>query len=308
MGTPALWIGFNTAVLALLLLDLGVFNRRAHVISLREATAWSLLWVALSVGFGAWILHSRGSRPGAEFFTGYLIEKSLSVDNIFVFLLVFRSFGVETRQQHRVLFWGVFGALVTRGAMIAIGAALVQRFEWILYVFGAFLLYAGGHLLIRGHKNMHPERNPLLGWAQRIFPMAKGQTGEHFFTIENGRLAITPLFLALVVVEATDVIFAVDSIPAVFGVTRDPFLVYTSNVCAILGLRALYFLLAGVLPLFRYLDAGISSALIFIGAKMLAEPWFHLSTYLSLMIVAGLLATAVTASLIGGRRTEPSRG
>ena len=253
------------------------------------------------MAFGSWILRAHGKAAGIEFFTGYLIEKSLSLDNIFVFLLVFRALGVQPQFQHRVLFWGVVGALLLRGIMIAAGVALMHRFAWILFVFGAFLLYAGLHLLIRGHKEFRPEGNPLLRWARRIFPMAEGETGQRFFVVENGRTAVTSLFLALLVIEGADLLFALDSIPAVFGVTRDPFLVYTSNVCAILGLRSFYFLLAGALPLFRYLDAGISSVLIFIGAKMLAEPWLHVPTYLSLVVVSALLGTAVVASLLAAR-------
>lgn len=301
MGTAGLWIGFTAAVLALLALDLGVFNRRAHALSLREAAFWSLFWVALSLAFGCWILLAHGKAAGLEFFAGYLIEKSLSLDNIFVFLLVFSALGVQSQFQHRVLFWGVLGALLLRGIMIAAGVALIHRFAWILFVFGALLLYAGAHLLIRGHKNFRPENNPLLRWARRIFPVAAGETGPRFFVAENGRTAVTSLFLALVVIEGADLLFAMDSIPAVFGVTRDPFIVYASNVCAILGLRSFYFLLAGVLPLVRYLDAGISSVLIFIGAKMLAEPWLHVPTYLSLMIVGALLGTAIVASLFAAR-------
>jgi tellurite resistance protein TerC len=306
MGTPGLWIGFTAAVLALLALDLGVFNRRPHAVSLREAAFWSLLWVALSLAFGSWILLTHGKAAGIEFFAGYLIEKSLSLDNIFVFLLVFRAMGVQPRFQHRVLFWGVVGALLLRGIMIAAGVALIHRFAWILFVFGALLLYAGLHLLIRGHKNFRPEDNSLLRWARRTFPMATTDTGQHFWVVENGRRAVTSLFLALVVIEGADVLFALDSIPAVFGVTHDPFIVYASNVCAILGLRSFYFLLAGVLPLFRYLDAGISSVLIFIGAKMLAEPWLHVPTYLSLIIVSTLLGTAVVASLFAARNVRPA--
>ena len=217
---------------------------------------------------------------------------------------MFRALGVQPQFQHRVLFWGVVGALLLRGIMIAAGAALIHRFAWILLVFGAFLLYAGVHLLIRGHKNLRPEGNPLLRWARRIFPVAAGETGASFFVAENGRTAVTSLFLALLVIEGADLLFALDSIPAVFGVTRDPFIVYTSNVCAILGLRSFYFLLAGVLPLFRYLDAGISSVLIFIGAKMLAEPWLHVLTYVSLIIVSALLGTAVVASLFATRNND----
>ncbi len=301
MGTPALWIFFNVSVVAMLAVDLFIFNRDAHKISLREATIWSVVWVALSLTFNYWILYTHGATPAIEFFTGYLIEKSLSMDNVFVFLLVFRAFGVAPKFQHRVLFWGVLGALVMRGLMIAVGTALVHRFEWVLYLFGAFLVYAGVRMLLLGQKDLHPERNPVLHWARRVFPMHETHDEPRFFVTRNGRRAITPLFLALVAVESTDLLFAVDSVPAVFGITRDPFIVYSSNVCAILGLRAFYFLLAGVLPLFRYLDQGISSVLIFIGAKMLAEPWIHLSTFVSLVVVGGLLVTAMIASILSAR-------
>ena len=289
----------------MLALDLYGFNRHPHALSLREAAVWSMVWVALSLAFNYWILRAHGVTPALEFFTGYLIEKSLSMDNILVFLLVFRAFGIEPRFQHRVLFWGVLGALALRGLLIALGAALIHQFAWILYIFGAFLLYIGLHLLIRGHKDFRPERNPLLAWVRRRFPTAESQEA-HFFVTERGRRAITRFFLALVVIETTDLLFAVDSVPAVFGITRDPFLVYSSNVCAILGLRAFYFLLAGMLPMFRYLDAGVSSVLIFVGAKMLADPWIHVPTYISLAVVGGLLTTAAAASLIAARATRPT--
>jgi len=305
MDSPELWIGFNLCVLAMLALDLYGFNRHAHALSLREAAAWSMVWVTLSLGFNYWILRVHGVTPALEFFTGYLIEKSLSMDNILVFLLVFRAFGIEPRFQHRVLFWGVLGALALRGLLIALGAALIHQFAWILYIFGAFLVYVGLHLLIRGHKDFEPQRNPLLAWARRHFPMAESQEA-HFLVSERGRRTITRLFLALVVIESTDLLFALDSVPAVFGITRDPFLVYSSNVCAILGLRAFYFLLAGVLPLFRYLDAGVSSVLIFVGAKMLADPWIHVPTYISLAVVGGLLGTAMAASLFSARTARPT--
>lgn len=304
MGTPALWIGFNLCVLVILAIDLGVFNRHAHAITLREASLWSVVWVTLSLGFNGWILSAYGHTAAVEFLTAYLIEQSLSMDNIFVFLLVFRAFGIEPRFQHRVLFWGVLGAIVLRGTMIALGTVLIQRFEWILYLFGAFLLYAGAHMLIRGHQDFHPERNPLLRWARRVFPVAETTADERFFVMEKGRRAITPLFLTLLVVESSDVVFAVDSIPAVFGITREPFLVYTSNICAILGLRSFFFLLSGALSLFRYLDDGVSAVLIFVGAKMLVEPWIHLPPLVSLAVVGGLLGTAMVASIIAARRSN----
>jgi len=303
MGTPALWVGFNLCVLLILAIDLGLFHRKAHAITLREAVLWSAVWVTLSLSFNVWIFLAHGHQPGVEFLTAYLIEQSLSMDNIFVFLLIFRAFGVEARFQHRVLFWGVLGAIVLRGSMIGLGTVLIQRFEWVLYLFGAFLLYVGAHMLIRGHEDFHPERNPLLRWARRIFPMATTAPDERFFVSEKGRWAITGLFLTLLVVESSDVIFALDSIPAVFGITRQPFLVYTSNICAILGLRSFYFLLSGALSMFRYLDDGVSAVLIFVGAKMLAEPWMHLSPLISLGVVAGLLGTAMVASIIAAHMT-----
>jgi tellurite resistance protein TerC len=304
MAPIELWIGYNVCVLIILAVDLGIFNRHAHVITLREAALWCCVWVSLSLGFNFWIWRAYGHAAGIEFLTAYLIEQSLSMDNIFVFLLIFRAFGIEPRFQHRVLFWGVLGAIVLRGTMIAIGTVLIQRFEWILYLFGAFLLYIGAHMLIRGHQDFHPERNPLLRWARRLFPVAENTTDEQFFIMEKGRRVITPLFLALVVVESSDVVFAVDSIPAVFGITREPFLVYTSNICAILGLRSFYFLLSGALALFRYLDDGVSAVLIFVGAKMLAEPWIHLPPIVSLGVVGGLLGTAMIASIIAARRSS----
>src|SRR5712671_4876410 len=300
MGTLTLWIAFNVGVALFLLLDLGLFHRRAHAISLREAAIESAVWIALSVAFGFWIFSSHGRGPGLEFFTGYVIEKSLSVDNIFVFILVFQYFRVDSRYQHRLLFWGVLGALVMRGLMIGVGAILIERFDWILYFFGAFLLYAGFKLFGAEH-SVHPEKNPIVRWIEKILPMSQSETGQRLFVRENGRRLATQLFLVVIVLETTDLVFAVDSIPAVFGVTRDPFIVYTSNVCAILGLRAFYFLLAGILPYFRYLDEGLAVVLIFIGGKMLAEPWIHLATGISLAIVGGVIVVATTVSIVAAK-------
>lgn len=297
MGTWTLWIAFNAGVALLLLLDLGLFHRRAHTISLREAALESAVWVALSVGFGLWILASHGRGPGLEFFTAYVIEKSLSVDNVFVFILIFQYFRVEARYQHRLLFWGVLGALVMRGAMIGVGAVLIQRFDWILYLFGAFLLYAGFKLFGADHM-VHPEKNPVLHWVQKILPMSQTGSGSRLFVREAGRWLATPLFLVVIVLETTDLVLAVDSIPAVFGITRDPFLVYTSNVCAILGLRAFYFLLAGILPYFQYLDEGLAMVLMFIGAKMLADPWIHIPTGISLGVVGSIIAVSIVSSVM----------
>jgi tellurite resistance protein TerC len=297
MGSWPLWIGFNAGVALLLALDLGLFHRRARQISLLEAAAESSLWIALSLGFGAWIYFAHGRGPGLEFFTGYVVEKSLSTDNVFVFLLVFQYFRVEPRYQHRLLFWGVLGAIVLRGAMIAAGAELLARFSWTPYILGVFLLYSGSKLFGADHA-VHPEKNPLVRWAQKMLPMSQSEPSGALFVREGGRRLFTSFFLVVIVLETTDLLLAVDSIAAVFGVTRDPFIVYSSNVCAILGLRALYFLLAGILQYFQYLDEGLAIAVMFVGAKMLADPWLHISTGLSLAIVAGIIALSVVISVV----------
>src|SRR5579864_7214546 len=303
MGTWPLWIAFNAGVALFLVIDLGWFHRRAHVIELREAAMESAAWIALSLGFGAWIFISHGRGPGLEFFTGYVVEKSLSLDNVFVFLLVFQYFRVDRRYQHRLLFWGVLGALVLRGAMIGAGAVLIARFEWLLYFFGAFLLYSGFKLFGADH-TVHPEKNPLVRWAQKFLPMSDSQASQKLLVRQGGRWLFTPLFLVVIVLETSDLILAADSIPAVFGVTRDPFLVYTSNVCAILGLRAMYFLMAGTLQYFQYLDEGLAITVMFIGAKMLASPWLHISTGFSLAIVGGIIALAILISVIRSKMQE----
>ena len=300
MGTWPLWIAFNSGVALLLALDLGLLHRRARAVSLREAAAESAAWVALSLGFGAWIFFSHGRGPGLEFFTGYLVEKSLSLDNVFVFLLIFQYFRVDPRYQHRLLFWGVLGALVLRGAMIGAGAALIARFEWVPYILGAFLLYSGFKLFGADHA-VHPEKNPVVRWAKKFLPMSDTQDGQKLVVRKGGRWLFTSFFLVVIVLETTDLLLAVDSVAAVFGVTRDPFLVYSSNVCAILGLRAFYFLLAGILQYFQYLDEGLAITVMFIGAKMLAHPWVHISTDLSLAIVGGIIFLAILASIIRSR-------
>ena len=308
MGTPALWAVFNALVLGALALDLGIFHRSARRISFPEAAAWSTVWVVLSLAFNLWIFETHGRAPALEFLTGYVVEKSLSLDNVFIFLLVFRAFGVEPPLQHRVLHWGLLGALILRGAMIGIGTALVQRFAWVLYPFGGFLLISGMRLLWRGQRDFRPEHNPILRWARRVLPISPKHAPETFFVVEDGRRMATSLFLALLVLEITDLFFAVDSIPAVFGITRDPFIVYSSNVCAILGLRAFYFLLAGALPYFRYLDAGVSAVLMFMGGKMLAEPWFHLPTLQALGVICLIVGVAVVASIFAAKRTNQTDG
>jgi tellurite resistance protein TerC len=306
MGTLSIWIAFNAGVAFFLLLDLALFHRRPHAITWREGALESAGWIAVSLGFGAWIFISHGRTPGLEFFSGYLVEKSLSADNIFVFILIFQYFRVDPRYQHRLLFWGVLGAIVLRGVMIGFGAVLIERFEWILYIFGAFLLYSGFKLFGADH-SVHPEKNPVMRWARKRLPMSKEGAGQKLFLRQSGKWLFTPLFLVVVVLETTDLVLAVDSIPAVFGVTRDPFIVYSSNVCAILGLRALYFLLAGTLQYFQYLDEGLALTVMFIGAKMLAAPWVHISTGLSLTVVGGIIALAILISVIKAKMQMKDR-
>jgi TerC family integral membrane protein len=298
MDTPLHWIAFIVFVLVAVALDLGVFHREAHKISIRESLVWSVVWSTLAIAFGLWILYGYGRQPALEFFTGYIIEKSLSVDNLFVFLVIFRVFAVKEEYQHRVLAYGIVGALLMRGVMIAAGAALVERFEWVMYLFGAFIIYAGLHMLLAREAESHPENNFLVRYVSKHIRLTRDYREGRFFVRENGKRFATPLFLVLLVVEITDVTFAVDSIPAIFGITRDPFIVFTSNVFAILGLRALYFLLAGVLDKFAYLKFALALVLIFIGGKMIAEPWLHISVGVSLGVVMGMLATAVIASLL----------
>lgn len=299
-----LWAGFNLFVLAMLALDLGVFHRKAHAVSLREATTWSAVWIALALLFNAGIWYFRGPEAGVEFLTGYLIEKSLSVDNIFVIALIFGYFAVPAIHQHRVLFWGILGALVMRAVFILAGAALLEAFHWIIYVFGAFLIVTGLKMAFFHDTEIHPERNPVLRLVRRLVPVTPDYREGHFFVRETGRWWATPLFLVLVLVETTDLIFAVDSIPAIFAVTTDPFLVYTSNIFAILGLRSLYFVLAGVMQKFVYLKLGLSAILVFVGTKMAIMDLYKISSFVSLLVVAGLLAAAIVASLWKTRERE----
>ena len=310
MGSPVLWVGFNLFVLLALALDLGVFHRKAQKIKLREAAIGSALWITLALAFGWCIWHWYGSERGLEYFTGYVIEKALSVDNLFVFLVIFRTFQVPEPVQHRVLAWGILGALVMRGIMIAAGAVLVARFHWILAAFGVFLVYSGLHMLWKREKAVHYEKNPIFRFASSHLRVTKEYRGSSFFLKEGGQFFATPLLLVLLIVEISDVTFAVDSIPAIFGITRDPFIVYTSNVFAILGLRALYFLLADVLDYFHYLSIGLAIVLMFIGAKMVADPWLHISVVLSLSVVGGILLLAMLISVLTGppKKNEPRAG
>ena len=291
------WILFNVFVVAMLVLDLGVFHRKSHTVKYREALIWSVVWIALALIFAVVIYFWHGRTPSLEFVTGYVIELSLSVDNLFVFLLIFRYFQVPPGHQHKVLFWGILGALIMRAIFIAAGVGLIQRFHWMVYVFGAFLVYSGFKLLRQGEAEIHPEKNPVLRLFRRLVPVTKDYEGDKFFVRRPGLLA-TPLLVVLVVVETTDLLFAVDSIPAILAITRDAFIVYTSNVFAILGLRSMYFALAGMMEMFRFLHYGLSVVLMFVGSKMLLSHYYEVPTVVALGAVAGILLLSVGASLI----------
>jgi tellurite resistance protein TerC len=306
-SSPWLWVGFNVFVLGMLALDLGVFHRQAHVVSMREATAWSAVWISLALLFNVGVWHFLGPDKGLEFLTGYLIEKSLSVDNIFVIALIFSFFAVPAEHQHRVLFWGILGALVMRAAFIAAGAALLANFHWVIYLFGGFLVLTGVKMALAPDKGLEPEKNPVVRLVRRLVRVTDSYHGARFFVRENGVLAATPLFLVLVLVEATDLVFAVDSIPAIFAITTDPFIVYTSNVFAILGLRSLYFLLGGVMGKFEYLKLGLAGILVFVGAKMALVDVWKVPATLSLVVVGSILAVAIGASFWRARQRAVSQ-
>jgi len=297
IGSPALWAGFTLFVLALLALDLGVFHRKAHVVGFREALGWSAIWVVLAVAFGAGVWHLYGEQRGLEYLTGYLIEKALSVDNIFVFVVLFSAFAVPAVYQHRVLFWGIVGALVMRAVFIVLGAALIQRFHWVLYVFGAILVLTGVKLLLQRAQQVHPEKNPLFRLFRKLVPAVGDYHGQSFTVVKDGKRFATPLLLVLAAIEATDLVFAVDSIPAIFAVTNDPFIVYTSNIFAMLGLRAMYFLLADVVTRFQYLKTGLALVLVFVGAKMLIADLYKVPIVVSLLVVATLIFGSILVSL-----------
>ena len=297
MGAPLQWFTFNVFVLAAIVLDLRVFHRKPHKVATREAAVASACWIAISVLFGWGVFYFRGTQPALEFFTGYLIEKALSADNLFVFLVIFRAFAVEDRVQHRLLEWGVIGALVMRGILIGAGAELIEHFSWVLYGLGGFLVYAGIRLFFK-REDEHPETSRMVGFVNRHLRVTQEYHGADFFVRIAGRLIATPLFVALLVVEITDVMMAIDSIPAVFGITRDPFIVYTSNVLAILGLRSLYFLLAGAIDRLQFLDEGLAVVLVFIGGKMAGERWISIPVGTSLMVVGGVLLIALLLSVL----------
>jgi tellurite resistance protein TerC len=306
IGSPLLWGGFLCFVLAMLALDLGVFHRKAHTVSIREAAIWSAVWVGFALLFGAGVHYWYGPERALEFATGYVIEKALSVDNIFVFVVIFGYFAVPNALQHRVLFWGILGALVMRAIFIMLGGAFLAKFHWAIYVFGSILVVTGIKLLIQRNEHYDPAGNPIVKLFRRFMPVSDKYDGQNFFTRIDGKRVATPLFLALLVVEATDVVFAVDSIPAIFAITKDPFIVFTSNIFAILGLRSLYFLLAGVVDKFRYLKLGLSFVLVFVGLKMLLVDYYKVPVGLSLGIIAGILGGSVIASLIANRRAMAS--
>ena len=306
-GQIWLWIGFNVFVLAMLALDLGVFHRKSHAVSTKEAITWSIVWISLSLVFNVviyffWDRMMPGSsytnsEAALAFLTGYLIEKSLSVDNIFVFILIFSFFAVPAAYQHRVLFWGILGALIMRGILIIVGAALLKEFHWIIYIFGAFLIFTGIRMSMKQDENVQPDKNPVVKFFRKFMPVTENFEEDKFFVRRAGKLFATPLFLILLIVESTDLIFAVDSIPAIFAVTQESFIVYTSNVFAILGLRALYFLLANIMGKFQYLKYGLSAVLTFVGIKMVIVDLYHIPVGISLIVIASILTISIVASL-----------
>ncbi|BAC92350.1 glr4409 [Gloeobacter violaceus PCC 7421] len=307
MDSLWIWVGFNAFVLGMLALDLGVFHRKSHAVSFKEALTWSGVWIALAMVFNVGLYFWMGPEPALEFFTGYLIEKSLSVDNIFVFVLIFSAFSVPAIYQHRVLFWGVLGALVMRGILIFAGAALLKEFHWIIYIFGAFLVFTGIKMAFPEKEEKDITQNPVLKLVRRLIPVSDNYVEDRFFIRRAGRWVATPLFLVLLLVETTDLIFAVDSIPAIFAVTTDPFIVYTSNVFAILGLRSLYFVLAGVVGKFHYLKLALSVILTFVGTKMLLIDIFKIPIAVSLLVIVSVLAVAVVASIMRARLLDKER-
>jgi tellurite resistance protein TerC len=292
------WIGFNIFVLAMLMLDLGVFHRKAHEVKIKEALAWSTVWITLALLFNLVVYFFEGREQALEFLTGYLIEKSLSIDNIFVFIIIFSFFHVPASYQHKVLFWGILGALIMRAIFIAAGIALLEKFYWIIYIFGGFLIFTGIKMITGKDKKIEPEKNPVIKLFRKIFPVTPDYVGSSFLISINGKRIATPLFVVLLMIETTDVIFAVDSIPAILAITKDPFIVYTSNVFAILGLRALYFAIAGIIQMFRFLSYGLAAILVFVGAKMMLVDIYKIPIEISLGIVAGILAISIIASIV----------
>ncbi len=295
---PLAWLGFGVIVLAMLALDLGIFQRKSHEAGLKEALTWSAVWIGLALLFNAGIYYWHGGEKALQFFTGYMVEFSLSVDNLFIFLLVFGYFKVPAQYRHKVLFWGIIGALAMRGIFIAAGISLLQKFHWIIYCFGVLLIASGVKMAVQQDKEIHPQRNPLLKLIRRFMPLTPEDAGGVFFIRQRGRLFATPLFVVLLILESTDLIFAVDSVPAVLSITPDPFIVYTSNVFAILGLRSMFFVLEGVMKQFRHLHYGLAAMLIFVGIKMSFANFYAIPTWVSLLVIVAILAIAVMASLL----------
>lgn len=292
------WIGFHLFVFVMLALDLGVFHKKTHEVPVKEAIVWSLVWISLAILFDVFVFFEFGKTKALEFLTGYVIEYSLSVDNIFVFILIFSYFAVNSRYQHKILFWGILGALIMRGIFIFAGVALISRFEWIVIIFGGFLVFTGIRMLFQKETDVNPEKNPVIRGFRKILPVTKTLHGDRLFIKENNKLLATPLFLVLLIIETSDLIFAVDSIPAILAISKSTFIVYTSNIFAILGLRSLYFAIAGIMGYFRYLKVGLSFVLIFVGLKMLAA-FFHLEIpiLLSLGIIVAILSISIMASV-----------
>ncbi|HPM29061.1 MAG TPA: TerC family protein [Chryseolinea sp.] len=299
-----LWTAFNLFVLGMLALDLGVFHRKSHEVSVREALTWTGVWITLSMLFNLFIYYYFDKDKAVEFFTGYLIEKSLSIDNIFVIIMIFSYFKVPTAYQHKVLFWGILGALVMRVIFILVGIELIHRFHWLIYIFGGFLIFTGIRMLTSDDTKLEPEKNPLVKLARKIFPFTPTYEGDRFFVKRDAKRWATPLFLVVILIEATDLIFAVDSIPAILSISDDPFIVYTSNVFAILGLRSLYFALAGIEKYFQYLKYGLSTILVFVGIKMCITDIYKIPVDLSLIIIAFVLAISMLASVIVQKKKE----
>ncbi len=299
-----LWVGFNVFVLGMLALDLGVFHRKSHTVTVREALIWTGVWVTLSLFFNLFIYYYFGEELAVEFFTGYLIEKSLSVDNIFVMIMIFSYFQVPQEYQHKVLFWGILGALVMRIIFILSGIELIHRFHWLIYFFGGFLIFTGIRMITSGDVKIEPEKNPVVKLARKIFSVTPTFEGDKFFTKRNGKTWATPLFLVVILIEATDLIFAVDSIPAILAISEDPFIVYTSNVFAILGLRSLYFALSGIEKYFHYLKFGLSAILVFVGLKMCIVDFYKIPVTISLIVIVFLLAIAMIASVLFPKKEE----
>ncbi len=299
-ASPLFWIVFSVIVLGMIVIDLGIFSRKSHTVSFREALTWTTVWAILATAFGAWIWQSQGRVKGLEFFNGYLIELSLSADNVFIFALIFRNFAVPAAYQHKVLIWGVLSALVMRFIMIAIGVQLIQEFQWILYIFGAFLLFTGIKMLVKSDDTGEdPTQNPIVRYARRVLPLTPTWVGDKFITKVDGKTFFTPLFLVLICIEISDLIFAVDSIPAVFGITQDQFIIFTSNVFAIMGLRSLYFVLSGVIDKFHYLKPGLGLILAFVGVKMLtAHTSFKIGNEISLGFTVGVLVLSIVGSIL----------